>query len=146
MKALMSRFRRLHRARATYVFPNLSIGTYAVSVEKDGFKKSVQKGVTVESNQIAEAKVLLEVGSVSAVVEVEAGSELVKTTTSELSTTIEGRITNALPVNTLGGDVKEFAIFAPGTTTQVAGVFGSGGSIGGTRPRFNVTTTRLILT
>jgi hypothetical protein len=59
----------------TYVFPNLSIGTYTVSVEKDGFKKSVQKGVTVESNQIAEAKVLLEVGSVSAVVEVEAGSE-----------------------------------------------------------------------
>src|SRR5712672_788375 len=121
----------------TYVFPNLKIGTYSISVEKDGFKKSIQKGVTVASNQVAEAKVLLEIGSVSAVVEVEAGSDLIKTTTSELSTTIDGRITNTLPVNTLGGDVKEFAVFAPGTTTQVGGVLGSGGSIGGTRPRFN---------
>jgi hypothetical protein len=121
----------------TYVFPNLKIGSYSISVEKDGFKKSIQKGVTVASNQVAEAKVLLEIGSVSAVVEVEAGSDLIKTTTSELSTTIDGRITNTLPVNTLGGDVKEFAVFAPGTTTQVGGVLGSGGSIGGTRPRFN---------
>jgi carboxypeptidase family protein len=86
----------------TYVFPNLKIGTYSISVEKDGFKKSIQKGVTVASNQVAEAKVLLEIGSVSAVVEVEAGSDLIKTTTSELSTTIDGRITNTLPVNTLG--------------------------------------------
>ncbi len=121
----------------TYVFPNLSIGSYTVSVERDGFKKSVQKGARVESNQVAEAKVDLEVGAVSAVVEVEAGSELIKTATSELSTTIDGRVTNTLPVNTLGGDVKEFAVFAPGTTTQTAGVLGSGGSIGGTRPRFN---------
>ncbi len=93
----------------TYVFPNLKIGTYSISVEKDGFKKSIQKGVTVASNQVAEAKVLLEIGSVSAVVEVEAGSDLIKTTTSELSTTIDGRITNTLPVNTLGGDVAEFS-------------------------------------
>ncbi len=28
-------------------------------------------------------------------------------------------------------------MFAPGTTTQQGGVLGSGGSIGGTRPRFN---------
>ena len=40
-------------------------------------------------------------------------------------------------MNTIGGDVKEFAVFAPGTTTQQGGVLGSGGSIGGTRPRFN---------
>jgi len=121
----------------TYVFPNLTIGSYSVSVERDGFKKSVQRGVTVASNQVAEAKVILEIGSVSAVVEVQAGSDLIKTTTSELSTTFDGHITNTLPVNTLGGDVKEFAVFAPGTTTQVGGVLGSGGSIGGTRPRFN---------
>src|SRR4030095_2882251 len=42
-----------------------------------------------------------------------------------------------VPINTLGGDVKEFAVYAPGTTTQQGGVLGSGGSIGGTRPRFN---------
>src|SRR5262249_42090228 len=121
----------------TYIFPNLLVGTYSVTVEKDGFKKSVQKGVTIQSNLTAEAKVEMEVGSVSAVVEVEAGAELVKTSSSELGATFGGRVVNELPVNTLGGDVKEFAVFAPGTTTQQGGVLGSGGSIGGTRPRFN---------
>src|SRR5258708_7422302 len=121
----------------TYVFPNLLVGTYTVTVEKTGFKKAVQKGVTVESNQIAEAKVALELGEVSVVVEVEAGADLVKTESSELGATFSSQVVNDLPVNTLGGDVKEFAVFAPGTTTQQGGVLGSGGSIGGTRPRFN---------
>src|SRR5258708_1009457 len=121
----------------SYVFPNLLVGTYTITVEKTGFKKSVQKGVTVESNQTAESKVALELGEVSAVVEVEAGADLVKTESSELGATFSSQVVNDLPVNTLGGDVKEFAVFVPGTTTQQGGVLGSGGSIGGTRPRFN---------
>src|SRR6266436_8498389 len=121
----------------TYVFPNLLVGTYTVSVEKEGFKKAINKSVVVESNQVAEAKVELELGSVSAVVEVEAGAELVNTQSSELQATFSGKVVADLPVNTLGGDVKEFAVFAPGTTTQQGGVLGSGGWRSGKRPRFN---------
>src|SRR5580693_3726387 len=121
----------------TYVFPDLTVGTYSVTVEKDGFRKAVVKSIQVESNQVAEATATLEIGDLSSVVEVEAGAELVKTESSELGATFAGRVVNDLPVNTLGGDVKEFAVFAPGTTTQQGGVLGSGGSIGGTRPRFN---------
>jgi hypothetical protein len=121
----------------TYVFPNLLVGTYAVTVEKPGFKKSIQKGVTVESNKVAEAKVALELGEVSAVIEVEAGADLVKTESSTLDVTFSGKAVQDIPINTLGGDVKEYAVLAPGTTTQQGGVLGSGGSIGGTRPRFN---------
>src|SRR5580692_2610221 len=121
----------------TYVFPDLLVGNYTVTVEKSGFRKSISKGVQVESNQVAEATSVLEIGDVSSVVEVEAGAELVKTESSELGATFSGRVVNDLPVNTIGGDVKEFAVFAPGTTTQQGGVQGSGGSIGGTRPRFN---------
>src|SRR5262249_15407179 len=113
------------------------VGTYTVSVEKDGFKKAVEKGIAVASNQVAEAKIELELGSVTAVVEVEAGAELVKTQSSDLDTTFGGRVANDLPINTVGGSVLEFAVFAPGTTTQQGGVAGSGGSIGGARPRFN---------
>lgn len=121
----------------TFVFPNLLVGTYTVTVEKSGFKKTVNKGVQVESNQVAEVAATLEVGDVSAVVEVSAGAELVKTESSELGATFSNQIVNDLPVGSLGGDVKEFAVFVPGTTTQQGGVLGSGGSIGGTRPRFN---------
>ena len=121
----------------TYVFPNLLVGTYKITVEKDGFKKAVQTGVGVASNQVAEAKIELELGSVSSTVEVEAGADLVKTESSTLEATFSGRAVQEVPINTTGGDVKEFAVYAPGTTTQQGGVLGSGGSIGGTRPRFN---------
>ena len=40
----------------TYVFPNLLVGTYTVTVEKDGFKRAINKNVVVESNQVAEAQ------------------------------------------------------------------------------------------
>jgi len=78
----------------TYVFPNLLVGTYTVSVEKQGFKKSISKSVHVESNQVAEAATTLEIGDVAAVVEVEAGAELVKTESSELGATFSGRVVN----------------------------------------------------
>jgi len=121
----------------TYVFPNLLVGTYTISVEKDGFKKAIQKGIAVSSNQVTEAKIELELGAVSATVEVEAGADLVKTESSTLEATFSGRAVLDVPINTTGGDVKEFAVYAPGTTTQQGGVLGSGGSVGGTRPRFN---------
>lgn len=121
----------------TYVFPNLLVGTYTVTVEKDGFSKFVQKGVAVASNQVVESTIVLEVGSVTAVVQVEAGADLVKTESSTLEATFSGNAVHDIPIGTLGGDVKEYAVLAPGTTTQQGGVLGSGGSIGGTRPRFN---------
>jgi hypothetical protein len=121
----------------TYVFPDLLVGSYTVTVEKEGFKKTASKGVQVESNQVAEFNAILDVGDVTATVEVSAGAYLVKTESSELGATFGGQAVHDLPLNTLGGDVKEFAVFAPGTTTQQGGVLGSGGSIGGTRPRFN---------
>jgi Carboxypeptidase regulatory-like domain/TonB dependent receptor len=121
----------------TYVFPNLLVGTYTVTVEKSGFKKALQTGVNVESNQVTDSKVRMELGEVSSVIEVQAGSDLIKTDSSTLEATFSGKVTQDLPVNTLGGDVKEFAVLVPGTTTQQGGVLGSGGSIGGNRPRFN---------
>ena len=121
----------------TYVFPSMLVGRYTITVEKTGFKKAIQKGISLSSNQVTEASIILELGSVSAIVEVEAGADLVQTQSSELNSSFTGRVVNELPLNTLGGDVKEFAVFAPGTTTQQGGVLGSGGSIGGTRPRFN---------
>lgn len=121
----------------TYVFPNLLVGNYTATVEKDGFRKAITRGIQVESNQVAEALVSLEIGEISATVEVAAGSELVKTESSTLDATFSGKTVQDLPINTLGGDVKELSVLAPGTTTQQGGVLGSGGSIGGTRPRFN---------
>jgi Carboxypeptidase regulatory-like domain len=53
----------------TYVFPDLLVGDHAVTVEKPGFQKWVSKGIQVQSNQVAEATAMLQVGDVSSVIE-----------------------------------------------------------------------------
>jgi hypothetical protein len=82
----------------TYVFPNLLVGSYTVTVEKAGFRKAVSKGIQVESNQVAEALVTLEVGEVSAVVQVEAGADLVKTETLTIDDTFSGKVNQDIPI------------------------------------------------
>lgn len=122
----------------TYVFPNLLVGTYTVDVEGSGFKKYSRKNVSVQSNQVTEAHARLEVGSgESTTVEVTAGSEVVQTTSSQLSNTFEARAVNELPITSLGGSPLELSVLLPNTTTLIGGVTGDGGSIGGLRPRAN---------
>jgi outer membrane receptor protein involved in Fe transport len=121
-----------------YVFPNLLPGAYTVEASKEGFNKFVREHVNVLPNQTVDAKAELEVGSQATTVEVRAEGEVaIRQTTSDLSSGFSGSIIEQLPVNTIGGDVKELAVFLPNTTTQPGGVAGSGGSVGGLRPRFN---------
>ena len=49
----------------TYEFPNLLIGSYTVTVEKEGFKKYIGKGVRVAASQVADVTVKLELGEAS---------------------------------------------------------------------------------
>jgi len=122
-----------------YTFPSLNVGSYSVTVEKKGFTAYTKKGIQVAASVVAEAKVSLQIGSENTTVEVNAaGADLVQTTTSTLSAGFEGSIAERLPVATPGGDVKELAVFLPNTTTQPGGATGgSGGAIGGLRPRYN---------
>src|SRR5947199_5821108 len=52
-------------AVGTFIFPNLAIGRYSVTVEVSGFKKVVQKNITIKANQVTDVKVALELGNVS---------------------------------------------------------------------------------
>src|SRR4029077_5456461 len=42
-----------------FVFPNLLVGSYSITVQKEGFRKAISKGVQVESNQVAEALIAM---------------------------------------------------------------------------------------
>jgi hypothetical protein len=121
-----------------YVFPDLLPGPYTVEVTKDGFNKYVRAHVNVLPNQTVDAPAVLEVGSVSTTVEVTAEGEApVEVTSSQIQSGFSGTVAEQLPINTIGGDVKELAVILPNTTTQPGGVAGSGGSVGGLRPRYN---------
>ena len=75
----------------TYTFPNLLVGSYTISAEIAGFKKSVRPNVEIRANQITEVDVTLEVGEVTVTMEIQAGAELVQTTSSQLSSSISGK-------------------------------------------------------
>jgi hypothetical protein len=123
----------------TFNAPNLLIGIYTVTVEVEGFKKYVRKGVEVKQQQVTEVSISMEIGAVTTVVEVTASGELVQTTTSDLVNTWDNRAVNEIPLPSLAinPDPQNLVILLPGTNTQSGGVAGYGGSIGGNRPRDN---------
>jgi hypothetical protein len=124
----------------TFSFPNLAIGTYKVEAELAGFKKIVRENIGVKANQIVDVKLSLEVGNVSETVQVTAGGELVKTTSSQLEgISFNSKMVSELPFNDpFGtGNPIQLSVFAPGVATQSGGVTGMGGSVGGNRPRNN---------
>jgi carboxypeptidase family protein/TonB-dependent receptor-like protein len=121
-----------------YVFPDLLPGPYTVEVTKEGFNKYVRAHVNVLPNQTVDAPAALEVGSLTTTVEVTAEGEApVQVTSSQIQSGFTGSVAEQLPINTIGGDVKELAVVLPNTTTQPGGINGSGGSIAGLRPRYN---------
>lgn len=121
----------------SYVFPNLLPGSYTVTVEQQGFKKFVRPNVQVLPNTVVDARAALEIGATSTTIEVQGGESDVRLTTSDITAGFTGAVAEALPITTIGGDVKELAVSLPNSTTQPGGINGSGGSFGGLRPRYN---------
>lgn len=121
----------------SYVFPNLLVGTYTVTVGVPGFQTNKREGIDVLASQVVEANFRLDVGGATTTVEVTAGGEVVQTATSQLSNTFNDRAVLSVPVVGAGASVLDFALLAPNTTSQGGGVLGNGGSVGGTRPRMN---------
>ncbi len=120
-----------------YVFPHLLVGTYTVELKAKGFSNYSRKDVEVLPNQVVAADARLTVGAEGTIVEVTGGSEVVQTTTAQISHDFGARAVTDLPSPGLGGGPLNLALLAPNTTTQGAGVLGEGGSIGGARPRLN---------
>jgi Carboxypeptidase regulatory-like domain len=75
-------------------------GSYEISTEASGFKKSVIAAVTLTIGQSAELTIKLEVGTQDVVVNVDAGSvQLIETSTSNVASTIDSQKIESLPIN-----------------------------------------------
>ncbi|MCA2965148.1 MAG: TonB-dependent receptor [Acidobacteriaceae bacterium] len=72
-----------------YLFPALLPGGYEVSVEKAGFKRAVQAGLTLETGITRTVDLRLSVGAVSETVEVKAQAALLESETSSVGQLIE---------------------------------------------------------
>jgi hypothetical protein len=94
-----------------YSVPNLLVGTYSVTVTKEGFKKFVRTGILLEVDQKAPINAALEAGAVTEVLEVTGSGPLVDTTTATFGKVIESRRVQDLPVN--GRNALSLVLLAP---------------------------------
>ncbi len=94
-----------------YVTPNLQVGAYSIAASKEGFKRALRIGVTLEVDQRAEINLTLETGAVSEVIEVTSQAPLVDTTTATFGKVIESRRVQDLPVN--GRNALALVLLAP---------------------------------
>ena len=123
-----------------YTFDLIQPGTYTVTVEKSGFKKFISAKNIALVNQPTTVNAALEIGDVSATVNVENAAELVQTSSSgNLGSTIEQRTLESLPIVGLRGrNPLDLLNFQPGVV--VGGNTGGGVSVNGSRDRaFNFT-------
>jgi hypothetical protein len=82
-----------------YRIPLLPSGSYAVKVERQGFKSQVQTGVRIEILQVRGVDFQLELGSVSDTVTVETRAPLLETETSQAGEVIKGEQVVSLPLS-----------------------------------------------
>ncbi|MBC7929493.1 MAG: carboxypeptidase regulatory-like domain-containing protein, partial [Rubrivivax sp.] len=126
-----------------FQFNNLLVGEdYTITIEATGFKTQTLSGVGVQINQSTDIPTQLTVGGLGETVEVTAGgTELVDTTSNNLSKSFNSRQVSELAQTSAGGlpgaGVNNLALIAPGVSSSGGVGVGMGGSVGGQRPRNN---------
>src|SRR6266496_4556196 len=115
-----------HRSSVTnavgfFVFPDLPVGIYSVTVELSGFKKFVQTDLRLSAASQMAVDGVLEVGSLEETVEVRASPSQVQTTTAQVARTIDTRQIQALTLN--GRNPIYLASLKPGVRGGTIGTF-----------------------
>ncbi|MDQ4120892.1 MAG: TonB-dependent receptor [Acidobacteriota bacterium] len=117
-----------------YRVTGLPVGAYTVRIEKSGFSPLIRNDVNVSVGTETEVSLSLETGQVQAQVEVTAAGELLDTTQSQITKTVEPRRILELPGrNSLNG----LALLNPGVVPNQNGRPGSGFAVNGNRTRSN---------
>lgn len=119
----------------TYAFDSVQIGTYTLTIEKDGFKKFVASNNIVNIGQPTTINITLELGQVAEVVEVRGGAELVQTSSSgNFGTVVDEKIVDRLPiVGVRGRNPLDLVLLQPGVVNGAN--TGGGIHVHGTRDR-----------
>lgn len=119
-----------------YSMPGLRPGTYTITLEKEGFKRSQQPGFRLEVDQTARLDIQMGLGQVAETVEVKGTAQLLHTENATVGSVIESKKIVDLPLN--GRNFVQLALLVPGVNTGQPGAGRGGGvSIGGARSEQN---------
>jgi hypothetical protein len=122
-----------------YRFENLPIGNYKLMVTAKGFR-TITELAEVILNQTGTVNLTLVPGAASETVEVTGEAPTIDTTTAQISSSYESRMSEDLGITSaggLGGGVLNLSLLSPGVTNASAMGLGMGPSVGGQRPRDN---------
>ena len=100
-------------AAGVYNLPRLPISTYSLTVEAQGFQKSIRPGIVLQLDQRARVDVALKLGSTTQTVEVTGAAPILQTDTMQLGTVITSKINEDLPLATR--NYVQLTLLAPGT-------------------------------
>ncbi|MGI8783981.1 MAG: TonB-dependent receptor domain-containing protein [Acidobacteriota bacterium] len=121
-----------------YAFPDLPAGKYAVTAELTGFKTTHKTGNILEVGTPLSIDIVLEIGEMSEVVNVEGGYEKLQSSTAVIGNVVEQKAIQDLPLN--GRNPLTLITLEPGVVQRSAGAAGSGVHVNGSRDRaYNVT-------
>ena len=95
-----------------YDFPDLPVGTYDLTVEKQGFSSVKRTGVRLAVGGVVTIDTPLQIGTTQETVSVTAETPVVETTRSQTSTVITSQAVADLPIN--GRNFLDFTVLTPG--------------------------------
>jgi len=121
-----------------FLFVNLPPGLYEIKIEATNFTTLLLTGVRVELNRTTDVLAKLEAGGTTDVVEITAtGVGLVQTSSNDLARSYEARQVVELGQTTVAGGIYNLALTVAGVSSGGGLGVGTGGSVGGQRPRNN---------
>jgi len=128
-------------SQGEYQFNSLLAGTYAITIQppaNSNFSTLTLNDVRVRLNEVTEVPAVLQPGEATASVTVSAGgAELVDTTTVNLAKDFSARQVVDLAQTGQGAGIYNLALIAPNVVSSGGVGLGTGGSVGGQRPRNN---------
>ena len=110
-----------------YSIPALPVGDYRIVVDLSGFAHQESR-ITLTVTQVARIDFKLRLGATSETVTVTAAAPVIDKTTSQISTLIDAKQIENLPLN--GRNFTQLATLAPGVTRGIPGSNSSGGGSG----------------
>jgi hypothetical protein len=110
-------------SQGAFIFPQLEVGSYSVSVSAPGFKTFTANDVRIDVGKEYAINPMLEVGEIHESVTVVAGADIVNSTNAELSNTVTDTQLLGLPIN--GRDPSSLIQLQPGVS--------QGGEVNGLR-------------
>src|SRR5262245_12139663 len=112
--------------RGAYLFSNLQAGVYKVTITVQGFKALTQENVRIEANTTRRLDAQMQVGDVTATVQISADTPTLQTERADVNITQSARQINNLPLfGSVGRNYQTLIQLIPGTSRS-QGFVGNG--------------------